>query len=451
MTRSGITTVGLLGLAALAGPAAAQTGQIEGSVTDTLGRRRLSGARIEVEGIARTVMSDAGGRFVFDSVPAGSHRITFRHPVLDTLGFAAATVTVDVPAGGTARAALGIPSGRSFMRLCPLPNGPVSESAVFGVVRNAVSVEPLAEAPVRVSWATIVADQTLGVRRLIQTRVDTTDALGRYLICSLPPGEIVTVMAFPAGFEPVTGDVTLRTEEAVPLPLSAAPAGSVADAVLQGRVVGGDRRPMAGADVWVIMSGGAESSVARTDSAGRFSLSGLKPGTGTVAVRRIGSSPSTRTVALASGSTTNVQLTLADQALTLPEISVEAKKIGRAAQFGFNERRQMGSGKFLDEDAIARLPAADAAALLRQLPNVRVRDEFGTVVLQNNSLRGSVSGGSCSMELMVDGIVTPPDVLLATPKEQIEAVEVYNNGEDVPLEFRRSTTGCGAVLVWTKR
>ncbi|MEZ4455166.1 MAG: hypothetical protein R2882_01260 [Gemmatimonadales bacterium] len=55
-------------------------------------------------------------------------------------------------------------------------------------------------------------------------------------------------MAFPVSFEPVTGDVTLRTEEAVP-PSPAAPAGSVADAVIQGRVVGGDRRPMSGADV----------------------------------------------------------------------------------------------------------------------------------------------------------------------------------------------------------
>ncbi|MEZ4455165.1 MAG: hypothetical protein R2882_01255 [Gemmatimonadales bacterium] len=134
----------------------------------------------------------------------------------------------------------------------------------------------------------------------------------------------------------------------------------------------------------------------------------------------------------------------------LPEISVEAKKIGRAAQFGFNERRQMGSGKFLDEDAIARLPANDAAALLRQLPNVRVRDEFGTVPCCRTT------ASRRSPALVLDGADgrrdrDAADVLLATPKEQIEAVEIYNNGEDVPLEFRRSTHGCGAVLVWTKQ
>jgi len=296
-----------------------------------------------------------------------------------------------------------------------------------------------------------VIDQNLGVRRLIQSRADTTDGSGRYLACGLPPGITVTVLAAAPGFDPATGEVVLRSEEAVPFPLSATPTGAPANSILTGQVLGSDRQPLAGADVWVVMGRGSESGVARTDSAGRFTLGGLKPGTGMVAARRIGMSPTTKAVGLAAGSTTNVQLTLASQALVLPEISVEAKKVSRAAQFGFTERKQMGFGKFLDEEALGRMAALDAGSVFRQLPGVRLRDALGPTVLENNSLRGSVSGGSCVLELLVDGVITPPDVLLALPKDYIEGIEVYNTGDDVPLEFRRPSTGCGAVLVWTKK
>lgn len=435
-----------------AAPAQAQTGSIVGIVTDTLNRRRLAGAFIEVAGLERHVTSDAGGRFTIDSVPPGTYQLSFRHPVLDTLGFQSAAFTVTVAAGTEVRVAPGIPSGRSFMRLCPLPDGAESRSAVFGVLRNAASDEPIAAAPIRVSWATFLPDMTLGVRRLVETRADTTDALGRYLACDLPPAANVTVTALPPGFDPVMSDVQLRSEEAVPLPLHAAPTGLVANAMLTGQVLDGDRRPLAGADVWVVMGNGRESAVARTDSGGRFSLGGLTPGTGTVAARRIGSAPSTRTLALVAGGSTAVQLTLAQQTLTLPELTVEAKATGRAAQFGFPERAQRGFGKFFDAEALDRLAALDAGSVLRQLPFIRVLEgQPGGTVLSNSGLRGSVSGGPCALALLVDGMITPPEVIMSLPKNYIEAVEVYNTAEEVPLEFRGSGTSCGAVLVWTRR
>ena len=191
--------------------------------------------------------------------------------------------------------------------------------------------------------------------------------------------------------------------------------------------------------------------MAKTDTAGRFSLAGLPPGTGTVSARRIGSAPASRSVGLAAGGITTVQLTLAQQAVVLQELTVEAKPVSRAQRAGFTERQQRGFGKFLDQEALSRLAAVDVGTMFRTLPFIRVAERPGGSALMNQSSRGFGGGGPCALTLLVDGMVTPPDAIRGMPKERIEAVEVYNNGSDVPMEYSSPSTGCGAVLVWTKR
>ena len=442
--------VAAVAVAGLGTTAAAQVGQITGTVTDTLNRRRLAGATVLIEGVKRVFQTDSSGRFVADSLPPGTYQVSFRHPMLDTLAIRAGSVSVVLPAGGLARVGLGVPSGRTFMRLCAARPGTSSQSAVFGVVRNVVTNEPIVGAAIRINWVTVVVDPALGVRRVVETRADTTDGAGRYVGCGLPGGLAVTVTATAPGVGGVSSEVALRSEEAVAFHVSLAPAGTVADATLTGRVIDGQRRPLAGADVWVV-SGGGESPVARTDSSGRFSLAGLPPGTGTVSARRIGSTPASRAVALAAGGTTAVQLTLTQQAVVLQELTVEAKSTSRAARSGFTERQQHGFGKFFDQEALSRLAAVDAGSLFRQLPFIRVSENPGGSALMNQASRGMGGGGQCAMTLLVDGMVTPPDALRGMPKEHIEAVEVYNNGADVPLEYAGPGASCGAVLIWTKR
>ena len=442
--------VGTLAVAGVGSTAVAQVGRIAGTVTDTLNRRRLAGATVLIEGLKRVFQTDSSGRFVADSIPPGTYQVTFRHPMLDTLAIRATPVSVVLPPGGLARVGLGVPSGRTFMRLCLTRSEPANQSAVFGVVRNVLTNEPVGGAAIRMSWVAMVVDPAIGVRRVVETRTDTTDSAGRYVGCGLPTGLAVTVTATAPGVGGASAEVALRAEEAVPFHISLAPAGATADATLTGRVLDGERRPVLGADVWVT-GGGGVSQVARTDSAGRFTLAGLAPGTGTVSARRIGSAPASKIVALGAGGSTVVQLTLTQQALVLQELTVEAKPVSRAQRSGFTERQQRGFGKFLDQDALSRLMAVDADGLFRQLPFIRVSEGAGGAVLMNQAARGFHGGGPCAMALLVDGMEMPPEALRGMPKEQIEAVEVYNNGAEVPMEYTRPSTACGAVLVWVKR
>jgi iron complex outermembrane recepter protein len=97
----------LMFIAALASPSIAMTqserstGAIEGFVRDATGAP-LPGARVELTGAtpARTVVAESDGRYRFEHVEAGSHRLTGRHadwaPVSFDVVVSDATVTVDV-------------------------------------------------------------------------------------------------------------------------------------------------------------------------------------------------------------------------------------------------------------------------------------------------------------------------------------------------------------------
>ena len=215
-----------LAAAGLGSTVVAQTGRIAGTVTDTLNRRRLAGATILIEGLKRVFETDSSGRFVADSIPPGTYQVSFRHPMLDTLAIRATSVSVVLAAGGLARVGLGVPSGRTFLRLCVARSEASSQSAVFGVVRNVLTNEPVVRAVIRLSWVAMVVDPAIGVRRVVESRADTTDAAGRYVGCGLPTGLAVTVTATAPGLGGISAEVPLRAEEAVPFHISLVPAGA---------------------------------------------------------------------------------------------------------------------------------------------------------------------------------------------------------------------------------
>jgi len=434
---------------------AAQTAGLTGTVVDTLNRRRLSGAQILISGVARTIYTDNVGRFTVDSLEPGEYTVGFRHPVLDTLGIRSTNVNVVLTAGTVARVALGIPSGRTFMRLCPAQTGLNSRAAVFGVVRNTSTDEPVRGAQIKAAWGELYFDAALGPRRRIITRDAVTDSTGLYIMCDLPPASevaAVTVTGTADGFQIATGDVTIRSEEAVPLHMSMAPEGAAADAVLTGRILDSNRRPLANADVWVTTARGQQSGLARTDSSGVFTLTELHPGTAVVAARRIGSSPGQQTVSLAAGRSTEVTMTLPAQAVVLDEIKVEGRAVNRAEQSGFNERRAAGFGRFMDRDNIDRMAVMVAGDVFRQLPFIRLEEGRNGLTLINQASRASSGGASgCEMALLVNGMLTPAQAMVNLPKDEIDGLEVFNSGERVPMQYASPATSCGAVLLWTRR
>ena len=139
-------------VAAVAGDAFAQVpdparafprGSISGVVRDSLARGPLAGAWVQfVEAgrqatVARTVITDALGRFSFDRVPNGRYTIGFFHALLDSLGVEPLLRQVTVSRGRAARLDRATPT--------PARLRPVSHSMTTGNGRSAIraaSVRP---------------------------------------------------------------------------------------------------------------------------------------------------------------------------------------------------------------------------------------------------------------------------------------------------------------------
>ena len=63
--------------------------------------------------------------------------------------------------------------------------------------------------------------------------------------------------------------------------------------------------------------------------------------------------------------------------------------------------------------------------------------------------------GDCSMNYFVDGAYFPFDANSAEPFPiapiEIMAMEVYAGAAQIPAEFQRLASSCGAIVIWTKR
>ena len=82
--------------------------------------------------------------------------------------------------------------------------------------------------------------------------------------------------------------------------------------------------------------------------------------------------------------------------------------------------------------------------LFRRIAGVRVRDNG----IQMRSFRG---GDFCYATIILDGVRVQhrnPDGL-AQPDE-IEGIEVYRRGSEMPMQYLTVAQGCGVIVIWTK-
>ena len=98
MKRARVLGLAVL-FAAVALPAYAQTGRIQGSVTDSVTGQPINGAAVAVVGTQLVVTTQPNGLFSIADVPAGAHQVQ-----VNQLGYGANTKTVTVQAGQSVRA-----------------------------------------------------------------------------------------------------------------------------------------------------------------------------------------------------------------------------------------------------------------------------------------------------------------------------------------------------------
>ncbi len=201
--------------------------------------------------------------------------------------------------------------------------------------------------------------------------------------------------------------------------------------------------PIEGARVILLGSGYG----AITDAEGNFRVPRTWAGRDSVEVRYIGYEAGYTIIDLAPEQTTRVTLTLSSTVIRIADLTVEVRQTRRARNLaGFVERMEKGFGTFFTpRDIINRNPRLPSD-LLRGLPNVAVgRVEYGRAEV----FLGEGARLGCPPALYMDGMYQAGMQFDDLEKEVLGAVEVYKRDVETPMEFMRTGSTCGAIVVWT--
>jgi hypothetical protein len=433
---------------------------VTGAAVDSVRGGYLRGAIVSVSGTTRSAITDSLGRFSVDSIAPGSHYLEVMHPLLDSISLKVRTPPRDLTANDTTTFILSVPSPATIVSAkCTADDRERGAGALVGTVTDADTGTPSAGATVIVEWTDYQLSRR-SMNKAPQRRIGSVRADGTYRVCGIPDDLVTGVIA--ARGADSTGIVTVSFERKLavasfrlPPPGSSVAAVSPArdsivagrgTATLAGKVVDASGTPLASARVAVE----ADNAATTTDNQGNFRLTGLRTGTRTVSVRRIGFASLDTPVDVSSTSSRGVTFTMSHYVAVLDAVRVTAMRQVGLQRIGFTDREKTGGGKFFSPDDIDKRNPMKLNNLLETVTSLRV----GTTPDGKRYLTGRHSG---CINYFVDGMrwfvasrfdpEMSPDSFLSGA--ELGAVEVYDE-LSVPAEFM-GTDRCAAVVIWTKQ
>jgi hypothetical protein len=407
----------------------------------------------------RSATTDSLGFYRIDTLPLGVYLVGVIHPQMDRLGLDGSAMAVQVADTGEVRLSLGLPSAATIIGMrCKDAGADLPPGVFIGTVRRANGAPLESSGRVRAQYLETTAGPG-GLTRRFPARFGDLDDLGRFTVCGVPGDATLTTRAY-AGADssgvvelrvPANGlllrDLVIGQAQRVMLPAPSANERTRTVLRGSGRIRGTVRdtagRPLVGARV----SHGESGVEATSTAGGQFVLDNLPGGSRMLDVRAVGFQPQRAIVDVRDSSDVSTTIALDAMAPVVDTVRVSADRLSQIA--GFENRRRMGFGSFLDESAISRRNATFIADLLRTTPGL-------TVVPGGNGrdqvlMRGGSGSGRCVPNVFLNGMNTPvPDGVLdnLVRSSDVRAVEVYPGTGSVPLEFQ-GRNGCGSIVIWT--
>ncbi|MFN2317091.1 MAG: carboxypeptidase regulatory-like domain-containing protein [Gemmatimonadales bacterium] len=212
-------------------------------------------------------------------------------------------------------------------------------------------------------------------------------------------------------------------------------------------------RPLEGVEV--LINGTPHRAI--TNASGRYLLEGLPGGIYQVIFRTVGHVPVRMDVLLTAGETTRANATLVRSDVVLDPILVTGepmREVGLAG-LGFEERRRVGLGRFIDPAELRESEHLRVVDLLRRhgVTVMPVPGRGKDVYRAYHPTRRNAAGQlNCPMVTYLDGVlVVIDDLRTDIDISALAAVEVYRGGAQLPAQFSGAQAQCGAVVMWTRR
>ncbi len=452
-------------------PAApAGAGTLGGVVYDSLlTDAAVPDVEVWLDGTTLTARTNRAGRFRFDSVPPGRHRVAFLHPALDAQRIGAPAVTVDVTAGAHAEVRLVTPAAAAVHgALCPA--GEARTGLLLGLVTSPGA--PGAAADVVASWVVWTLARG-GMRAEPREVAVRTGDDGAFRLCGVPTDVPVQLRTQRTDGAVAVSEVAFGGRAValalVPLPATREAVGDAVDAVdvapsptlaaLRGTVRTATGFPVSGAEVRLVDAGPAIAAAVTRDD-GSFALRELPPGTHQLEARAIGFRPVRLRLALTAGRVTPVALALGDDATVLATTHVTARRASAMAQ-GYERRLVSGAGHFVTRAELEKWRPTSTLEAVAMVPGVRLvpngtGSQFGaTQISIPRALTGPLTNATCRAAIYVDGVRWIADAgqsleTMVRPSE-LYGIEVHTSVATIPLEYLAPDAGCGVVLLWTRR
>jgi len=406
------------GGAALLG--AAEAAAVDGVVWDSTRAAPLAGARVFVSGTALEAVSDSAGRFHIAGLRGGTYTVAFSHYRLGPAAAAVRPATVTVEPGATAQLRLAVPGLATVAAaLCPSAAAQPFPGIILGSIRGPEGT--VSGATVRATWSGGGRGSSPG--GFVATVADPS---GGFALCGVPENqEVVLTAGQPTGSgararvrlaagAPLQRDLLLSPGEVAAAGASSSAAVPLPGVTATGRSSLADfqRRRRSGRGFFLTREEIAARNAHRTVDIFR-GVPGVRmvdDGRGGMKIQMAGALPAT-------------DLGQAHPATQNPAIAAEnQRQAARNAAAGTGNEMPTGVG--LTNSSV---PASQRAGV-----------------------------GDCQVQFFVDGALFYPstegDISGDVPLGLVEAVEVYRNLAETPVEFRHSgrSSGCGTVVIWTQ-
>jgi hypothetical protein len=209
---------------------------------------------------------------------------------------------------------------------------------------------------------------------------------------------------------------------------------------------------------------------AMTTETGTVSLKFLSPDGGEIRIRKVGYAIQTMTLPMAPTDTNSITAILKHVA-ELPAVVTRdsARRYISPALRGFEERRKQGHGYFIDETVLRKEENRTLGNLLiAHAPGVTIKQASGSAMFLLKSPRCSNGG---QPDVYVDGVALAhlpdsrwpgssrvrggdtrdiPIDLSQFHVSDLGAIEYYPDNATMPAQFGRTSSGCGALMLYTR-